>query len=255
MNLLSVDGLTVEIGGKLVCRQLSFSLLPGQCWGLLGANGAGKTTLLHTLAGLRRPQAGEIRLLGEPLAAIPRRQRAQLLGLLPQDSQDPLPATVLETALIGRHPYLHAWQWESAGDLAAARAVLAAVELLHAEQRQVNTLSGGERRRLALATLLLQAPRLQLLDEPANHLDLRHQLSLLELLRRRAVAAGGALLLSLHDLNLAARFCDHLLLLFGDGETLAAPVAEALTPDNLHRLYGHPVRIIESGGRRAFVPD
>ncbi|HEX5513321.1 MAG TPA: ABC transporter ATP-binding protein [Gammaproteobacteria bacterium] len=255
MSLLSVNGLTIEVGGKLVCRELSFAVLPGQCWGLLGANGAGKTTLLHTLAGLRRPQAGEIRLLGEPLATIPRRQRAQLLGLLPQDSRDPLPATVLETVLIGRHPYLHAWQWESADDLAAARAVLAAVELLHAQQRQVDTLSGGERRRLALATLLLQSPRLQLLDEPANHLDLRHQLSLLELIHRRAIAADGALMLSLHDLNLAARFCDHLLLLFGDGAAMVAPTAEALTPANLKRLYGHPVRIIESGGRRAFVPD
>lgn len=254
MSRLSVHSLTVAVGGRTVCRELELSLQPGQCWGLLGPNGAGKTTLLHTLAGLRRPQAGEIRLAGTPLKALSRRRRAQLLGLLPQDSQDPLPATVLETALIGRHPHLHAWQWESAADLETVRDVLAAVELAGLEQRQVDTLSGGERRRLAIATLLAQAPAVYLLDEPANHLDLRHQISLLELLRERAFAAGGALMMSLHDLNLAARFCDHLLLLFGDGDSLAAPAAEALTPANLQRLYRHPVHVIEAGGRRAFIP-
>lgn len=254
MSRLSVHDLTVAVGGRTVCRELELSLQPGQCWGLLGPNGAGKTTLLHTLAGLRRPQAGEIRLADTPLAALSRRRRAQLLGLLPQDSQDPLPATVLETALIGRHPHLHAWQWESAADLETVRDVLAAVELAGLEQRQVDTLSGGERRRLAIATLLAQAPAVYLLDEPANHLDLRHQISLLELLRERAFAAGGALMMSLHDLNLAARFCDHLLLLFGDGDSLAAPTREALTPANLQRLYRHPVHVIEAAGRQAFIP-
>jgi len=244
----------VTVGGLTVCRELELSLQPGQCWGLLGPNGAGKTTLLHTLAGLRPPQAGEIRLAGTPLKALSRRRRAQLLGLLPQDSKDPLPATVLETALIGRHPHLHAWQWESAADLETVRAILAAVELAGLEQRPVDTLSGGERRRLAIATLLAQAPQVYLLDEPANHLDLRHQISLLELLRDRALAAGGALMMSLHDLNLAARFCDHLLLLFGDGDSLAAPAAEALTPANLQRLYRHPVLVIEADGRQVFIP-
>jgi iron complex transport system ATP-binding protein len=254
MSLLSVHELTIEIGGKLVCQQLNLALAPGQSWGLLGANGTGKTTLLHTLAGLRRPLAGEVRIEGLPLNHLPRRQRAQLLGLLPQDSQDPLPATVLETALIGRHPHLHAWQWESIDDLKAAHSMLAMVDLANETQRQVGTLSGGERRRLALATLLLQSPRIHLLDEPANHLDLRHQISLLDLVRQRALDTGGTLMMSLHDLNLAARFCDHLLLLFGNGETLAAPTDEALTPANLKRLYQHPVHVVEGNGQRAFVP-
>lgn len=254
MSLLSAHALTVEIGDILVCRELDFALKPGQCWGLLGANGTGKTTLLHTLAGLIPPKAGEIRLNGQSLPHIPRRTRARQLGLLPQDNHDPLPATVLETALIGRHPHLHAWQWESAQDLAIARQALTAVELAQAEQRQTGTLSGGERRRLALATLLTQSPRIQLLDEPANHLDLRHQIGLLALIRDQAFLHGGTLMMSLHDINLAARFCDHLLLLFGNGETLAASTAEALTPGHLQRLYGHPVHLIEADGRRAFVP-
>jgi iron complex transport system ATP-binding protein len=252
VSLLDARELTVEIGGKTVCRGLNLSLAPGQCWGLLGANGAGKTTLLHTLAGLQPVAGGEVRLGGMPLHELPRRHIAQQLGLLPQDSQDPLPASVLETALIGRHPHLKAWQWETAADIEQARRALAAVELSAAEARPVATLSGGERRRLALATLLTQAPQVYLLDEPANHLDLRHQMSLLALLRRQA--AAGAIMMSLHDLNLTARFCDHLLLLFGDGDFLAAPAAEALTPEHLQRLYGHPIAIVESNGHRAFVP-
>lgn len=254
MSLLSTHKLTVAVGGKQVCRDLDLALEPGQRWGLLGANGAGKTTLLHTLAGLRRPLKGEVRVNGIPMQAMPRRQLARQLGLLPQDSQDPLPATVLETALIGRHPHLHAWQWESADDLEIARRMLAAVDLADAEQRQVGTLSGGERRRLALATLLTQSPRIHLLDEPTNHLDLRHQIGLLALLGEHIRRVGGTSMMSLHDLNLAARFCDHLLLLFGDGEVLAAPAAEALSAANLERLYGHPVHVIEADGRRAFVP-
>lgn len=252
MSLLEVRGLDLEIAGKQVCRRLDLALRPGECWGLLGANGVGKTTLLHTLAGLRAGRAGEVRLLGEPLRRLPRRRVAAELGLLAQASLDPLPATVLETALIGRHPHLKAWQWESAADVERARAALAAVELGALQARQVSTLSGGERRRLAIATLLTQAPRIYLLDEPSNHLDLRHQVGLLGLLRERA--RPGALMMSLHDLNLAARFCDHLLLLFGDGDCLAAPAAEALTEDNLRRLYGHPIAIVEAAGRRAFVP-
>jgi len=254
VSLLACHDLTVTVGGKRVCAGLNLSFAPGQCWGLLGANGTGKTTLLHTLAGLRLPAGGEVRLRQRPLQTLPRRELARLLGLLPQDSQDPLPATVLETALIGRHPHLPAWRWESEDDLALARAALAAVELDRAERRQVDTLSGGERRRLAVATLLTQAPLVCLLDEPANHLDLRHQISLLELLRRRARDHGGLLLMSLHDLNLAARFCDHLLLLFGDGETMAGPAERMLKPEHLKRLYGHPIVLVDDSGRRAFIP-
>lgn len=252
MSLLSTRQLRVEVGGKLVCRELELALQAGQCWGLLGANGAGKSTLLHTLAGLRPPAAGEVRLQGQPLQRLSRRRIAAQLGLLPQDSADPLPATVLETALIGRHPHLQAWQWESAGDVELAREALAAVELAELAEREVGTLSGGERRRLAAATLLAQAPAIYLLDEPANHLDLRHQVGLLSLLRERA--RPGALMMSLHDINLAARFCDHLLLLFGDGEVMAAPAAQALEPVHLQRLYGHPIAIVDAGGRRAFIP-
>nr|WP_258868162.1 ABC transporter ATP-binding protein [Alkalilimnicola ehrlichii] len=155
-NMLSVRNLTVTIGDQIVCRDLSFTVEQDQSWGVLGGNGVGKTTLLHTLAGLREPDAGTIYVVDRPLTEWPRRDLAQTVGVLPQDSTDPFPATVLETALIGRHPHLKAWEWEDGEDLFTAREALRAVGLQAMADRQVATLSGGERRRLAIATLLTQ---------------------------------------------------------------------------------------------------
>lgn len=252
--LLEARGLAVSIAGQVVCRHLDLALRPGQSWALLGRNGAGKTTLLHTLAGLRAAAAGDLHLLGEPLAALPRKRVARTLGLLPQDSPDLFPATVLETALIGRHPHLGGLGWEGADDRALARAALAEVGLAGLDARAVTTLSGGERRRLALATLRCQAPAVALLDEPANHLDLHHQVALLGGFRARARAEGGVLLMVLHDINLAARHCDHALLLFGDGEHAAGPFNAIVDAAALTRLYGHPVVPVAGPHGTAWLP-
>jgi iron complex transport system ATP-binding protein len=254
VSLLFADALSAQVGGMQVCRGLTFTLRAGERWALLGRNGIGKTTLLHVLAGLHPPHSGTVYLQGTPMQRLSRRQIARRLGLLPQDSLDALPATVLETALIGRHPHLPAWQWESQDDIARTREALAQVELEAMAERSIDSLSGGERRRLAIATLLAQAPRLYLLDEPTNHLDLRYQVGLLDLLARRAAADGGALLMSLHDLNLAARFATHALLLLGGGDALAGPVEDLLVPEVLSRVYRHPVRLLRDGAERAFVP-
>lgn len=254
--LLQTQGLTVEIGGKTVCRGLNVAISAGQRWGLLGINGVGKTTLLHTLAGLRVPAQGEIKLGDVSLNELPRRSIAQKIGVLLQDDNETFPGTVLETVLTGRHPWLGRWQWEREQDRGLALAALKDVGLDGFEQRQVNTLSGGERRRLALATLFTQDPQLFLLDEPTNHLDPHHQIGLLGLLDQRVVEAtnGRASLMILHDINLATRFCDHLMLLFGEGETLCGPSDEVLNTDNLTRLYGHPVIALDGPNGPAFLP-
>lgn len=253
MALLQARGLEVAIAGKRVCRDLDLAIERGQRWGMLGRNGIGKTTLLHTLAGLRASSAGAIFLEGVAFDTLPQRRIAQSIGVLFQHSEDPFPGTVLETALIGRHPYLTAWQWEGAEDRRRAQQALAAVGMEGMMDRQVATLSGGERQRLAIATLLVQELRLMLLDEPANHLDLHHQIAILDLLAGQARDEGRALLMIGHDLNLTARYCDHVLLLFGEGEVLFGEVAEVLTETNLERLYGHPIRCAEVDGRRVFV--
>lgn len=255
MSLLRTAGLDIEIGGVVVCRNLDFEIEAGQRWAILGRNGSGKTTLLHTLAGLRPATKGSIELCGQPLSGLTRRHIARRLGLLPQDNQDNFPATVLETALIGRHPHLSPWAWESHDDFNMARTALDEVGLSGFETREVHTLSGGERRRLALATLLTQDPALLLLDEPTIHLDLHHQIQVLSQLSSKSESGGRTLLMVLHDPNLAVRFASHCLLLFGDGEALSGPCSTLLNESSLQRLYGHPLITVSHSGKSAWLPE
>lgn len=251
--LLEARGLAVVAGRRRLVEDLELEVWPGEALAVLGPNGVGKTLTLQTLAGLRPPAAGEVRVDGRPLADWPRRLLAQRLGLLPQGTEDPFPATVMEEALIGRHPHLGFWQWESAEDLAIAREALDEVDLAGFGERALETLSGGERRRLSIATLLVQDPAVWLVDEPTNHLDPPHQLAVMRLLGARA-ATARAVLVTLHDVNLAAGWCARCLLLFGDGRWELGPAAEVLTEDAISRLYDMPVKRHEVAGRRLFLP-
>ena len=255
MSLLETRALQVTIGDTAVCRDLDLSINAGERWCILGCNGAGKTTLLLTLAGLRPPQAGRITLQQQALSALPRRQIARQVGILFQDQTDAFPANVLDTVLTGRHPWLGPLQWEGAADLQKARTALQAVGLAGIEHRSVTTLSGGERRRLGIATLLTQEPQLLLLDEPTNHLDIHHQVRTLQLVSDLAADGNRALLLVMHDLNLAARYCNRFLLLFGAGETAQGNAAEVLTRPNLERLYQHPLLPLQGPQGKVWVPQ
>lgn len=249
--LLETHHLQVQIAGQTVCRDLNLALQPGQCWAVLGVNGAGKTTLLHTLAGLRQAHGGEILIQQQRLTGYPRRELAQRLGLLFQDVQDPFPSTVMETALMGRHPYTKAWQWENAEDYRIANEALDHVGLRELAPRQINTLSGGERQRLAVATLLAQAPRLLLLDEPTNHLDLQYQHDILKLFKRYAREHSSTVVMILHDINLAALYCDHALLLYTEEEPIHGESEALLTEEKLSRLYHYPIRKIAGPDNRS----
>jgi iron complex transport system ATP-binding protein len=253
-TLLACSKLTVEVGGRTLVRDLNLTIDAGQRWCLLGRNGVGKTTLLHTLAGLRPAQAGDIRLSGVTLDALSRKQVARQLAILFQDQADSFPISVREKLLQGRHPHLHAWQWETADDHAIVAKLLHKLELEALQARNVQTLSGGERQRVAIATLLAQQSRMLLLDEPANHLDLSHRLALLGILAGECRDRHHSLLMSLHDINLAARFCDHALLLLGDGKTLHGPVNDIVDSPVLERLYGHPLVEVATPTGRAWLP-
>ncbi len=251
--LLSTRGLDVAIAGRTLVRDLDIRVDSGETLAILGRNGSGKTTLLHTLAGLRPPSCGGVELCGKQYLAHGPRAAARLRGLLAQTQSDAFPASVLETALIGRHPHLGRWAWESASDERIARDALSAVGLQDLEGREVHTLSGGERQRLGIATLLTQQPLLYFLDEPLAHLDLAHQIAILELTRRYAAACGAAFVVVLHDMNLALRYCRRTLLLFGDGRWQEGTSEEVLTAESLSELYGHPLRELNDGGCRYFV--
>ena len=254
MSRLEAAQLGIRIGGVEVCSQLDLRINPGESWGILGRNGAGKTTLLHTLAGLRRPDTGSVMLDGTPLPRLNRRSIARHIGVLLQDHQDAFPASVMETVLTGRHPYLGALQWEGAADYAAATGALRAVGLECMETRDIASLSGGERRRLGIATLLAQDPDILLMDEPTNHMDFHHQILTLDLLKQRTRDGVKSMISVLHDPNLALRYCDHFLLLYGAGETLQGAAEAVLTQPNLERLYGHPLQALQGPRGTVWLP-
>lgn len=253
MPLLATHQLSIAIGARRLVTQLDAQFEPGQVWAVLGANGSGKTTLLHTLAGLRRCQTGTITLAGRALDAWPARARAQHIALLLQDYEPEFPATVLEMALSGRHPY-RTFLSDASRDIALAQAALAAVGLAGFESRALATLSGGERRRVEIATVLAQDTPICLLDEPANHLDLPHQRAILERYAERA-RHGALVIMALHDVNLALRFATHALLLGTDGTHRLGPTTSTISLATLHEVYGCAFREVRDDTRRYFVPE
>ncbi|MCC7328279.1 MAG: ABC transporter ATP-binding protein [Burkholderiales bacterium] len=252
--LLECRNVTLAVPGRRLCKGLSFAVRCGECWVLVGPNGAGKSTLLAALAGLREPAVGAVLLGGRPIRSWGARERARKIGLLPQDSFDAFPDTALEIVLSGRHPHTPRWCRESAQDVALAQAALAAVGMTHAAARNVQTLSGGERRRVALALLLAQDPDLMLLDEPTNHLDVAHEVRALDLLGERVRDARHAVVMALHDLALATRHATHAVL-FGVDQVVAGPASELLTAPLLSALFGQPLVAIAHPRGTVFVPN
>ena len=249
---LSASQVSVRVGARTLVTELSMDFAPGEVVAILGCNGAGKTLTLHTLAGLRAPHAGSVHLDGTSLGALSRREVALRLGFLAQDLEDAFVTTVLEMVLIGRHPHLALWQWETAEDERIAREALAAVGMGAFAERHTDTLSGDEQRRVAAASLIAQQPGIYLLDEPTNHLDPHHQVGVLNLFHHLS-RKGATVITTLHDPTLAARFADRALLLFGDGRWSEGPAREVLTAHNLSELYNSPMLAIEQDGRRVFV--
>lgn len=253
-TLIEARQLTVSIGVHSVCRDLAVSLAAGERLAILGRNGAGKSTLLSVLAGLRDADAGEVFLGGEAYSALGPREAARRRGWLAQRHSDAFASTVLETVLTGRHPHLGRWEWESKRDTEIARGALKAVGLAELEARDVQTLSGGERQRLAIATLLTQAAPLYLLDEPLAHLDLNHQIAVLDLFSAAAHDCGAGIIMVLHEPGLADRYCERALLVYGNGRCELGNSSELLTAERLGELYGHPLKEVGADGRRWFIP-
>jgi iron complex transport system ATP-binding protein len=233
---LYCDALSVSVPGRNLIDTLTLDVRPGEFLAMLGPNGVGKSLTLHTLSGLRPAQTGTVILDGSAIADAERQQIATRLALLPQYTEDIFPETVFDTVMIGRHPHIGRIRWESNADREIAMDALQQVDLGELASRDVNTLSGGERRRLAVAQILTQSPDIYLLDEPTNHLDPQHQLDVLEIFARKT-QEGNAVVASLHDVNLAARYADRCLLLYGDGRWDIGNAKEILTGERLTELY------------------
>jgi len=224
----------------------------------MGVNGVGKTTLLQSLLGLYQSDKGFISLENKEIKDYKRLQLAKLTGMMHQEYDYNFPSTVLEAALIGRHPFLNHWQWENAQVKKLAQQALHKVGLIELSQRLVNTLSGGEKRRLNLATLLTQNPDYYLLDEPVNHLDIKAQLDILSLLKKHFQQGRHCGIMVIHDPNLAYRYCDHILMLFNNGHYLSGKTADILNQENLSHLYDCAVyqssQLINNTRQTFFIP-
>lgn len=247
-DLLRAVDLTYSYGDRDVLGGVSVGVTRGQVTGVLGPNGSGKTTLVRCLMGFLPPKSGQVTLGGRDLATWPRRELARQIAVVPQAMPTDFPLRVRELVLLGRIPHLPArgLGFESARDREATEAALAAASITELADRPLHQLSGGEVRRAFVARALAQDTPYLLLDEPTSGLDLRHQLGILDLLRRRA-RNGGAILAVMHDLNLAAAHCDRLIVL-KDGRVAAdGPPGAALDPRILSDVYGVDLRAVSVG--------
>jgi iron complex transport system ATP-binding protein len=242
---LCFDAVAVELGGKHVLRGVSFELRPGEVLGLLGRNGAGKTTLLRAAAGALAPTSGDVRLGGRRLSAYSRRELARAIAVVPQDLHVPFPFRAGELVLMGRAPHQPLFGFDGDRDVSRALTAMERMGVRELADRPIFELSGGERQLVMFARALAQEPELLLLDEPTAFLDLRHRLEVLQVVRELASRGRSALVVS-HDLGLAARACDRLLLL-ADGRVAASgPPREILTPEVLRQVFGIEAELVKA---------
>ncbi|MET7363012.1 ABC transporter ATP-binding protein [Streptomyces sp. NPDC005562] len=228
------DRVSREAGGRLVVDGVSLAPPDGATVGLLGPNGSGKSTLLRILAGVLAPASGVVTLDGRTLADTGRRAVARRIAVVEQHATTQVELTVRDVVRLGRIPHRRAWSAPTPHDERAVREALARTGLTERAAQAWHTLSGGERQRVQLARALAQEPRELLLDEPTNHLDIQHQLDLLSLVAELPVTS----VIALHDLNLAAMFCDHLLILKDGTAYAAGPPAEVITEKLIAEVYG-----------------
>ncbi len=241
---LAVHAVTAGYSAVPALRDVRLEVRPGQVVGLVGPNGSGKTTLVRVASRALRPMQGRVEVDGSDLHAMSAREAARLVAVVPQDLAPAFSFTALEIVLMGRSPYLSRWGGGGPQDWARARAAMAATEVHHLADRRVEELSGGERRRVILAQALAQDAPVLLLDEPTTHLDVRHVLDLLGIVRGLAVGGGTAVLAILHDLNLAASTCDRLVVLHRGRVVAEGPPEAVVTPDLLREVYGVEAEVV-----------
>ncbi len=249
--MLKIQNLSVAYGERVILHGIDLEVKSGEIMALIGPNGAGKSTLIRAVSGVIPIQSGSVRTNGDDLRALPPPQRARYVATVPQAVALPAAFTVWEMVLMGRTPYLGFLGHASRADEELARTALARVHALDLVERRVGELSGGEAQRVLLARALCQSTPIILLDEPTAHLDLQYQVSLLELVRGLVHAEKLAVLIALHDLNLAARVAERIALM-ADGRiaALGSP-RQVLTSELISRVYGLPVEVVEhplSGG-------
>ena len=235
-SIIVLRGVSFRYRSVAALDDVSFELRRAEILGIIGPNGSGKSTALRVMSGVLRPQAGSVLWLGRPLAQVRRADLARQLAVVPQDTAIEFPFSVLEVVLMGRAPHLGGFAFEGDRDIAAAQVALRRTATSHLAHRCIHELSGGERQRVMLARALAQEPQVLLLDEPGAFLDIRHAVEIYDLLRDLQ-AEGMTIATVLHDLNLAALYCDRVALLkAGQLVRLGAP-GEVITYATLTEVY------------------
>ncbi|CAO0820942.1 iron complex transport system ATP-binding protein [Desulfarculales bacterium] len=255
--IYQISGLGFAYSGPPVLTDLNLEILPGRFYGIVGPNGCGKTTLLDLMVGERRPQTGSINFLGQELASYPRRVLAKNLALVPQEMPLRFPFTVSEAVLMGRHPHIPRFAAPSQTDLDMVERALEQLALTALAGHLVTELSGGEHQRVVPARALAQDTPVLLMDEPTSHLDINHALAVLRVAETRMRKEGRTVLAVMHDLNLAAAFCDHLVFIKDGRLHAAGPTAEVLKSDSLQEVFGVRARVAwdDFAGSRVVVFD
>lgn len=240
--MISASGVTHSFGDASILKEAAVSVGPGEVVGLIGPNGSGKTTLLRTLYRALVPDAGDVLLDGRSVREMRPREVARQIAVVVQEAKSEFPLTVAETVLLGRIPHLRALQRESADDVDIAAESLRRVGADHLAARSFTDLSGGERQRVSIARALAQRATHLLMDEPTNHLDIHFQHEVLQLVRGLDVST----IVVLHDLNLAARYCDRLVLLSRGRVVASGPTTAVLAPEVLEPVYGIRVQPVQA---------
>ncbi|MFV2110156.1 ABC transporter ATP-binding protein [Micromonospora sp. LOL_015] len=246
---IRAEKITWAVRGKPLLADVTLDAPDGTLVGLLGPNGSGKSSLLRVLAGLQRPDSGRVLLDGVDTRSMPRRALARRLAVVTQQQAADADMSVQDVLLLARIPHRPLLAAGSAADLAAAEQALVDAGLAGFADRRWSTLSGGERQRVDIARALLQQPQVLLLDEPTNHLDVRYQLDLLE----RLAAGPPTVIAALHDINLAARFCDRIVLLSGGRVVAAGSPAQVLTPARIAEVYEVHAQVDDDPDGRPYV--
>lgn len=241
--LLSFDRVSFAYGAIEAIRGLSFSVARGEVFGLLGPNGSGKSTVLKLLSRILSPQSGWVHFAGRDLKTYSREELARQTAVVPQETVVELPFSVLEVVLMGRSPHLQKFGFEQQSDLSIAYEAMAQAGVQDLAAREIHELSGGERQRVILAKALAQQPRVLLLDEPTAFLDIRHQVEVYDLVRTLSRQSGLTVVAVLHDLNLAALYCDRLALLKSGRLFCQGTSEQVLTYANIKSVYETEVYI------------
>lgn len=244
MTTLSLSHVSVRYHHQMVLNRISLQVRAGEVLALVGPNGVGKSTLIRAVSGVTPLSGGTIELGEQDVQKMRPAERARQIAVVPQAVHLPETFTVAEIVLMGRTPHLPLWGGEGQHDCAVAWDAMRHTAIQPLAERRVDEISGGERQRVVIARALAQEPRVLLLDEATAHLDLKHQVAILELIRSLAHDQGLAVLATLHDLNQAARYADRVALLTeGELHALGSP-AEVLTPAHLSAAYGLPITVI-----------